>query len=77
MSDNAADAATTAADNLPEDGPLQDMITEVGLGTGEAVGTGLLAPLAGRAAEGAINGFLVWRLGTRAVAQIQPVRPAK
>ncbi len=77
VSDNAADAATTAADNLPEDGPLQDMISEVGLGTGEAVGTGLLAPLAGRAAEGAINGVLVWRLGTRAVAQIQPVRPAK
>ena len=66
----------TATDSLAEDGPLQDMITEVGRGAGEAVGAGVLAPLAGSAAEGAINGVLVWRLGTRAIEQIQPVRRA-
>ena len=77
VSDEAADTAVTATDSLAEDGPLQDMIAEVGRGAGEAVGAGVLAPLAGRAAEGAINGVLVWRLGTRAIEQIQPVRPGK
>ena len=77
MSEKTEDAATTAADNISGNGPLQDVITEDGLGAGQAVGAGLLAPLAGRAAEGAINGVLLWRLGTRAIAQIQPVRPAK
>ena len=77
VSDEAADTAVTATDSLAEDGPLQDMITEVGRGAGEAVGAGVLAPLAGRAAEGAINGVLVWRLGSRAIEQIQPVRPGK
>ena len=75
VSDEAADTAVTATDSLTEDGPLQDMITQVGRGASEAVGAGVLAPLAGRAAEGAINGVLVWRLGTRAIEQIQPVRP--
>ncbi len=77
VSDDAADSAATATASLSEDGPLQDMITEVGRGAGEAVGAGVLAPLAGRAAEGAINGVLVWRLGSRAIEQIQPVRPGK
>ena len=80
VSDDAADAAATAADNLSENGALQDVIAEAGRGAGEAVeavGGGLLASLAGRAAEGALNGVLVWRLGARAIVQIQPVRPAK
>ena len=80
VSDDAADAAATAADNLSENGALQDVIAEAGPGAGEAVeavGGGLLASLAGRAAEGALNGVLVWRLGARAIVQIQPVRPAK
>ena len=56
------------------------MIAEAGRGAGEAVeavGAGLLTSLAGKAAEGTLNGVLVWRLGARAIAQIQPVRPAK
>lgn len=77
VSDQAADVAGTAADGLAEDGPLQDVVTEVGRGAGEALGAGVLAPLAGRAAEGAVNGVLVWRLGSGAIRQIQPVRPAK
>ncbi len=80
VSDDAAGAAETAADNLSENGPLQDVIAEAGRGAGEAVeavGAGLLTSLAGKAAEGTLNGVLVWRLGARAIAQIQPVRPAK
>ena len=80
VSDDAAATAATAADNLSENEPLQDVITEAGRGAGEAVeavGAGLFASLAGRAAEGTLNGVLVWRLGARAIAQIQPVRPAK
>ena len=76
VSDEAVDTAVTATDNLAEDGSLQDMITEIGRRAGEAVGAGVLAPLTGRTAEGAVNGVLVWRLGTRAIEQIQPVRPA-
>lgn len=56
---------------------VRALLAEVGRGAGEAVGAGVLAPLAGRAAEGAVNGVLVRRLGIRAIQQIQPVRPAK
>ncbi len=48
VSDEAADTVVTATDSLADDGPLQDMITEVGRGAEEAVGAGVLAPLAGR-----------------------------
>lgn len=56
---------------------VRALLAEVGRGAGETVGAGVLAPLAGRAAEGAVNGVLVRRLGIRAIQQIQPVRPAK
>lgn len=72
--DDAADAAATAADGLAEDAPLQDVAAAVGRWAGLAAGA---APLVGRAAEGAVNGALVWRLGSRAIRQIQPVRPAQ
>ena len=43
-------------------------------GAGEVVGASVLAPLAGRTAEGAVNAFLVDRLGSAAVRLIQPIR---
>ena len=74
VADDAADAASTAADGLAEDASLQDVAAAVGSWAGVAASA---APLVGRAAEGAVNGALVWRLGVRAIRQIQPVRPTK
>ena len=67
-----ADGAGTA-DGLADDGVFKDLVGK--LGAGEAVGAaGVLAPLAGRAAEAAVNGLLVARLGTSAVRLVQPIR---
>ena len=74
VADDAADAAATAADGLAEDASLQDVAAAVGSWVGAAASA---APVVGRAAEGAVNGALVWRLGRRAIRQIQPVRPTK
>ena len=78
--DVSEDVAATAggagaADGLADDGVFKDLVGKLGAGAGEAVGAaGVLAPLAGRAAEAAVNGLLVSRLGTSAVRLVQPIR---
>ena len=77
VSEDVADAAAGAAgtaDGLADDGVLKDLVGKLGASAGEAVGAGVLAPLAGRAAEAAVNGLLVSRLGTSAVRLVQPIR---
>ena len=74
-------------DGLSESGPLPDIMEDITEGV-EEVGAGVVghlaagaAPVVGklfeRASEGAINGVLVWRLGSSAIKQIQPVRSAR
>ena len=79
VADDAAGAAASAADGLAEDGTLQDVVT--GAGPAAVAATAdvakFLGPLAGRTAEGGVNALLVWRLGIRAIQQVQPVRPAR
>ncbi len=75
VSEDVADATAGGAgteDGLADDGVFKDLVGK--LGAGEAVGAGVLAPLAGRAAEAAVNGLLVSRLGTSAVRLVQPIR---
>lgn len=82
-------ALQDVTDGLSESGPLPDImedITEGVEGVGE-VGTSIVGKLAGaapvvgklveRASEGAVNGVLIWRLGSSAIKQIQPVRSAR
>ena len=77
-------------DGLSESGPLPDIMEDIteGVEGVEEVGAGIVgnlaagaAPVVGklfeRASEGAINGVLVWRLGSSAIKQIQPVRSAR
>lgn len=71
VADAPAGGASTE-DGLADDGVFKDLVGK--LGAGEAVGAGVLAPLAGRAAEAAVNGLLVSRLGTSAVRLVQPIR---
>lgn len=82
-------ALQDVTDGLSESGPLPDIMQDIteGVEGVEEVGTNIVGKLAGatpivgqlveRASEGAINGVLVWRLGSSAIKQIQPVRLAK
>ena len=74
-------------DGLAESGPLQDIMEDISEGV-EVVGVSLVGPLADllgplagslakRTSEGAINGILVWRLGSSAIKQVQPVHSAR
>lgn len=83
-------ALQDVTDGLSESGPLPDIMQDIteGVEGVEEVGAGIVSSLAAgatpvvgklfeRASEGAINGILVWRLGSSAIKQIQPVRSAK
>ena len=59
---------------MADDGLVRDLLGKLGQGAGEVVGASVLAPLAGRTAEGAVNAFLAYRLGSAAVRLIQPIR---
>ena len=72
VSDHVVEGAEGAG--LADDGLIQDLVGKLGQGAGEVVGAGVLAPLAGRTAEGAVNAFLVYRLGSAAVRLIQPIQ---
>lgn len=74
VSDHVVEGAEGAGAGLAEDGLIQDLVGKLGQGAGEVVGAGVLAPLAGRTAEGAVNAFLVYRLGSAAVRLIQPLQ---
>ena len=74
VSDNVVEVAEGPGEGLADDGLVQDLLGKLGQGAGEVVGASVLAPLAGRTAEGAVNAFLVYRLGSAAVRLIQPVR---
>ena len=83
-------ALQDVTDGFSESGPLPDIMEDIteGVEGVEEVGAGIVgnlaagvAPVVGklfeRASEGAINGVLVWRLGSSAIKQIQPVRSAR
>ncbi len=83
-------ALQDVTDGLSESGPLPDIMEDIteGVEGVEEVGAGIVgnlaagtAPVIGklfeRASEGAINGVLVWRLGSSAIKQIQPLRSAR
>ena len=82
-------ALQDVTDDLSESGPLPDILEDIteGVEGVEEVGTSIVGKLAGatpvvgtlveRASEGAVNGVLVWRLGSSAIKQIQPVRLVK
>ena len=74
VSDHVADEIESAGEGLADDGLVQDLLGKLSQGAGEVVGAGVLAPLAGRTAEGAVNAFLIYRLGSAAVRLIQPIR---
>ena len=61
LSDRASDTVANMID---------DSWTEVA----GMIGQRPLSAIASGAAEGIVNGFLIWRLGKRTISQLQPVR---
>ena len=70
LSDHGVEVAKGSAD----DGFIQNLLGKLGQGAGEVAGASVIARLAGRTAEAAVNAFLVYRLGSAAVRLIQPIR---
>ena len=74
LSDHGVEVAEGLGEGSADDGLIQSLLGKLGQGAGEVAGASVLAPLAGRTAEAAVNAFLVYRLGSAAVRLIQPIR---